>query len=384
MDHLGNQRPLRRRSRVLFANATADVGGAEQVILSLADQLPSLGFDVSYAFLRPGPLASTLKQRGLDVHVFPEEFRYRDVMSVLRCIRWLTERIRSTRANLLHSNLTAHFIGGWAARRAHVPELWHLHDYPFHFDPVHAFNRLVPADFCVFTTEFLKGGEPFLARGAHAVVKPNCIDVEKLRLAPTRPEAWERLDLQPQRYFLTVTRLQEHKGHIYLIEAAALIHKLHPEVKFVIAGRAKGAEQETYLARLKEQTQKAGLRDNIVFAGFVPEDDLPALFRGAIGLVHPAVTEGYGLVLLEAMAQGTPIVAASAAGPAEIIQDRRNGLLVPVRNSSRLYEAMMTLMHDKVMAETLGEQGGIDVNGMNSQVMAEEIASIYRSMLENA
>lgn len=384
MDYFGNQQPLRGRSRILFANATADVGGAEQVILSLADQLPSLGFDVSYALLRPGPLASTLERRGLDVHVFPEGYRYRDLRSVLRCIQWLTECIRSTKASILHSNLTAHFIGGWAARRAHVPELWHLHDYPFHFDPVHAISRMIPADFCVFTTDFLKGGEPRLARGAHAVVRPNCIDVEALRSAPTRPAVWERLNLQPQRYFLTVARLQEHKGHVHLIAAASLLHRVHPEVKFVIAGRAKGAEQEAYLARLLEQTEKAGLQESIVFAGFVPDEDLPALFRGAIALVHPAITEGYGLVLLEAMAHKTPVIAAAAAGPAEIIQDGRNGLLVPVKDGYALNGAMLALLDDKVMAERLGEQGGMDVNGMNSRVMAEEIASIYRSMLENA
>lgn len=372
------------RSRVLFANATADVGGAEQVILSLADQLPSLGFDVSYALLRPGPLVTTLEQRGLDVHVFSEDFRYRDLVSVGRCIQWLTECIRSTRASLLHSNLTAHFIGGWAARRAHIPELWHLHDYPFQFDPVHAFNRLIPADFCVFTTDFLKGGERFLARGAHAVVKPNCIDVERLRSAPTIPAVWERLELQPQRYFLTVARLQEHKGHVHLIEAAAFLNKLDPEIKFVVAGRAKGAEQESYLARLREQTTKTGLDGNIVFAGFVPDEDLPALFRGAIGLVHPAITEGYGLVLLEAMAHRTPVIAAAAAGPAEIVEDGRNGLLVPVRDSYSLYQAMVTLMQDKAMAKRLGDQGGMDVNGMTSQVMSQEISAIYRSMLENA
>ena len=50
-------------------------------------------------------------------------------------------------ADLLHSNLTAHFIGAWSARMTEVPELWHLHDYPFKFKPVHAINRLIGAGF---------------------------------------------------------------------------------------------------------------------------------------------------------------------------------------------------------------------------------------------
>jgi glycosyltransferase involved in cell wall biosynthesis len=370
------------RPRVLFANATGDVGGAEQVVLSLADLLPKLGIDVSYALLRPGPLVAVLQKRGANVHVFPEDFRYRDIGSVRRCISWLTACIRSTNADILHSNLTAHFIGGWAARKAHVPELWHLHDYPFHFDPVHTINRLISADFYVFTTDFLKSGEASLARRPHAVVKPNCIDVEKLQAAPTRPDVWQRLNIHPQSYFLTVARLQEHKGHVHLIDAALLLHQLYPEIKFLIVGGAKGTKQESYLSRLREQVANAGLQETVVFSGFIPDEDMATLFRGAIALAHPALTEGYGLVLLEAMAHHLPIIAAAASGPAEIIQHRKNGLLVPVADSHAIYQGMLELIQDQALTTALGDQGWIDVNKMSVHEMANQFAAIYQSMLE--
>jgi hypothetical protein len=96
---------------------------------------------------RPGALATLLQSRGIRVHVFPYKYRFRDVRSVWRCIQWLATCIRTDEADLLHSNLTAHFIGAWSARMTEVPELWHLHDYPFKFKPVHAINRLIGAGF---------------------------------------------------------------------------------------------------------------------------------------------------------------------------------------------------------------------------------------------
>ena len=367
--------------RVLFANATSEFGGAEQVVVSLAKRLPAYGVHVSFALLQPGPLEEILRSHNIEVHTFPEKYRFRNLFSVIRCIRWLTSRLRADQAQILHSNLTAHLVGSWAARRAGVPELWHLHDYPFHFDRVHAINRRLPADFYLFTTEFLKSGEPSLARHPHAVVHPDCVDVEKLRSAPEKPLVLAQLGLQHHRYFLTVARFQEHKGHRYLVEAAAQIINSHPEIKWVLAGRATGSDQETYLQGLKEQIASAGLQDRVILPGFVADEDLPSLFRGAISLVHPALTEGYGLVLLEAMAYGAPVIAAAASGPAEIIQNERNGLLVPTRDANALALAMERLIRDPELAARLRQQASLDVNERGVDAMVERTAALYREML---
>ena len=367
--------------RVLFANATSEFGGAEQVVVSLAKRLPAHGVHVSFALLQPGPLEEILRSENIEVHTFPEKYRFRNVFSVIRCIRWLTMRLRADRAQILHSNLTAHLVGSWSARRAGIPELWHLHDYPFHFDRVHAINRRLPADCYLFTTEFLKSGEPSLARHRHAVIHPDCVDVEKLRAAPQTFQVLKQLDLQPAKYFLTVARFQEHKGHRYLIEAAAQLSERHPEIKWVLAGRATGKDQKGYLEELKEQIRARGLHGRVILPGFVADEDLAALFRGAISLVHPAITEGYGLVLLEAMAYGTPVIAAAASGPAEIIQDEKNGLLVPTRDADALGSAMERIIVDTQLAYRVREQASQDVDGRGVDAMVEQTAALYREIL---
>jgi glycosyltransferase involved in cell wall biosynthesis len=367
--------------RVLFANVTADVGGSEQVLVSLAERLPSYGMEASFALFRPGPLAGLLQSRGISVHVFPYKYRFRDVRSVWRCIQWLAACIRTDEADLLHSNLTAHLIGAWSARMTKVPELWHLHDYPFKFDPAHAINRLIGANFYLFTTDYIKSGEPFLARRRHAVINPDCIDVSKLRCALEASSIHERLAVKPHAYFLTVARLQEHKGHKYLLEAAAQVAHAHPDIKWVIAGGASGPEQEDYLTELKNKVALLNLHDRVLLPGFIANDDLGPLFRDAVALVHPAVTEGYGLVLLEAMAHGLPVIAAASAGPAEIIQHEKNGLLVPVRDKDALVSAMNRLLEDPALAGRLRAQADVDVAQRSVDVMVRETVAVYRRIL---
>lgn len=357
------------------------MGGAEQVILALGERLPQFGVEASFALLRPGPLEKIAKDRGLAVHVFPEEYRYRDIGSVRKCIGWLADRIRDDKADILHSNLTAHFVGGWAARKAKVPELWHLHDYPFHFDIVHAISQRVPTSFAVFTTKFLESGEPLVARRPHAVVHPNCVDIEKIQATPGDPAVRERLGIGPGPYFLTVTRLQEHKGHPYLIDAAAKIAGEFSDVRWVIAGKAKGEEQETYFKSLQDQVKAKGLEGRVLFPGFIRDEDLVPLFREATALVHPAVTEGYGLVLMEAMAADIPVIAAAASGPAEIITDGINGLLAPVRDPDGLAAAMKRLLTDKALAAKLRTGAAADIANRSVVAMTRDTAAIYRQML---
>jgi glycosyltransferase involved in cell wall biosynthesis len=288
--------------------------------------------------------------------------------------------VRDEQADLVHSNLTAHFLGYWAARRAGVPELWHLHDRAESFDPVHAVSRRLPAAMALFTTEALAQSEPLLLRRPHAVVAPSCIDIEKLRLTPGDAAVRERLGLPPGPFFLTVARLQEHKGHSVLLDAAAKIAASHPEVRWVMAGKASGAEQEAYLERLRTKVQVLGLEGRVIFTGYVPDEEMVPLMREAIAMVHPARTEGYGLVLLEAMACRLPVLAAAASGPAGILVDDVTGLLVPVDDSDALAAGMVRLLSEPGLRERLRGAAEADVRTRSVDAMVEQTVAVYRRM----
>ncbi len=150
----------------------------------------------------------------------------------------------------------------------------------------------------------------------------------------------------------------------------------------MVAGKASGAEQQRYLDSLKSQVAQATLESRFRFLGFVSDADLAALRREAVALVHPAISEGYGLVLIEAMAVGTPVIAAAADGPAEIIHDGRTGLLVPVSDASALASAMMRILGEPSLGATLAAAAVRDVESHSIDTMVDETIHIYQTLLD--
>lgn len=116
-------------------------------------------------------------------------------------------------------------------------------------------------------------------------------------------------------YILFLSTLKPNKNIEGLLEAFTAVTKLHP-VKLVIAGR-KGWLFESIFAKVKE----LGLKERVIFTGFVDEDDVPALMKGARVFILPSFWEGFGIPVIEAMAVGTPVVVANAGSLPEIVGD---------------------------------------------------------------
>jgi len=366
---------------VLFVSSVAELGGAEQVMLAYARLLPERGYTTSLALMQPGGLADIARRQGIAVHVFPEHYRFRNAAMILRSIRWLRQVIRDTRADIVHGNHAVHPQVFFARLGTPALEIWHLFDFPYGRDLVDSIGtRLHPA-FVLFSTRKVQSGYPQLAPLPHGVVYPCCVDVAALQAEAPDPAVRERLGLGHQPFFLTVARLQPHKGHRYLIDAARDVAARYPEARWLVAGRASGAEQERYLASLREQVEAAGLSAHVRFLGFVADADLAALRREAIALVHPAISEGYGLVLIEAMAVGTPVIAAAADGPAEIIRDGETGFLVPVSDAKALADAMTRVFTEPQLCAAVSAAAVREVQGHNVEAMVDETARIYRALL---
>lgn len=366
--------------RVLLVSPVGVLGGAEQVFLGLAKYLPRWGVEPMLACLRPGPLVEQARRQGLTTHVF-RDHRFHQFGRVSQGVLWLTHLAREAKVDLLHSNYAAHLYGAPAGLLARVPELWHIHDYPYRRDALgHVIERL-PSRYVLFTTRRVKSGFPALQRRPHTVIHPACVEADRLRAIPHVREIRERLQLPPGPLFLTVARLQEHKGHRYLIDAVPSVLRSHPEAVFAVAGKASGAQQERYRDELMAQCSRLGVAERVRFLGYVAEPDLVSLYREAAALVHPATSEGFGLILLEAMALGAPIIAASADGPSELILPDRTGLLVATRDSAALAQAVVRLLESPALAETLRRQGQKFASRFQVDTMVEQTVAVYRELL---
>ncbi len=149
-------------------------------------------------------------------------------------------------------------------------------------------------------------------------------------------------------YVLYVGNLLPHKNVPRLIEAVARVAERIP-VRLVVAGTGRPAHLEPLIA-LAEGT---GAR--VEWKRYVPPDDLPALYRGARLLALPSLAEGFGLTALEAMACGTPVVAANTSSIPEVVGDA--GLLVDPREPAALADAILRLLTDEPLQKELSARG---------------------------
>ncbi len=372
----------KRLPHVLLVCPVADqIGGAEKVMLAIARELPSHGFSPVIAVMRPGVLVELARTQGTETYAFPEDHRYRDIGSIRRAASWLTDVARRTGASLQHATHTAHLYAYFASQSARIPELWHVHDLPSDGDPVSWLNRRLIPNHTLFTTKLVAEAYPRLLKHPYTVVLPTCVEPNVLRHRERRYDVRSRFGLPEGPMLLTVARLQAHKGHSYLVHAAAQVLRRRPDAVFAVVGTAKTRDQERYREELLVQAQRFGVSERVRLIGSVDDADLAELYRQSTALVHPAWSEGYGLVLLEAMSMGLPVIAAAAAGPAEILRNGNNGILVPVRDAAALADAVIQVISEDSLRSQLKAAGTVTVEQLTLHEMVTRTAVVYRQMI---
>lgn len=175
-------------------------------------------------------------------------------------------------------------------------------------------------------------------------VFPNTVDAEQLGADPdvTDEPLRARLDLGDSGpTLLTVARLatsEGPKGYDTVVQALPCLAEQFPNVRYVLAGRGPDANRVQALA------ESLGVGDRLLLPGFVSDDDLPALYRAADLFVMPSRKEGFGIVFLEAMACGTPVVAGNADGSADAVCDGELGAMVPPGDVDALADAILATL----------------------------------------
>ncbi|CAA2141142.1 glycosyltransferase family 4 protein [Hyphomicrobium sp. ghe19] len=151
----------------------------------------------------------------------------------------------------------------------------------------------------------------------------------------------DRLNIRGRRVILTVSRLaasEQYKGHDRIIDALPAIKQRVPDVVYVIAG--DGDDRE----RLQKTAEKLGVEDITLFAGHVPEHELPDYFRLADVFAMPSIGEGFGIVFLEAAACGLPVIAGNRDGSVDALADGAIGTLVDPEDAPQLVDAICDLL----------------------------------------
>ncbi|WP_158290238.1 glycosyltransferase family 4 protein [Ramlibacter sp. WS9] len=157
-------------------------------------------------------------------------------------------------------------------------------------------------------------------------VMPNTVD-PRFTPGPRSDALLDRYDLRGKKILLTVSRLaaaERYKGHDLVLSALAALKSQHPDLVYVIAGDGDD------LPRLQHLARDLGVAGNTRFTGFVKDEDLPDLYRSADVFVMPSTGEGFGIVFLQAIACGLPVIAADGDGSRDPLRDGADGALVTI------------------------------------------------------
>ncbi len=169
----------------------------------------------------------------------------------------------------------------------------------------------------------------------------NGIDFDRAKLSgkDARTRVRREFHAEDSHLLIIAARLHPEKGHHYLFEALPEIkRRVGRPVRLLVAGAG------SFDAAYREEVRALGCGEMVSFLGF--RKDLPDLIASSDLLVLPSVAEAFGLVLTEAIYLGTPVVATRVGGIPEIVEDEREGLLVPPADSAALADAIAKLLND--------------------------------------
>lgn len=204
-------------------------------------------------------------------------------------------------------------------------------------------------------------------------------------------EAKEVIGVPPDdRLLLFVGRIEPLKGIDTLIEAIALMRQKgvfdkHPLCLSVIGGEPSLSPQtiSAEMARLQSMRERYDLGDLVAFLGKRGQDTLPYYYSSADAVVVPSHYESFGMVALEAMACGTPVVASQVGGLAFLVQDGETGYTVPVDDPQALAERLTRLIEDPALRDQMGKQAATIAREYAWEKIAARIVKVYENALMN-
>lgn len=216
------------------------------------------------------------------------------------------------------------------------------------------------------------------ARPETIAVVPCGVDLD-LFMPMDKDAARRRLGLRDgERIILFVGRIEPLKGIDILISAAA---QLHEEENFRVLIVGGDARAEAQIAELRRLAQELDVDHHISFVGAVEHSELPMYYNAADVCVVPSFYESFGLVAVESMACGTPVVASRVGGLTTTISDGETGYLIPWRCPEPFAERLELLLDNDELRASFGRAGRETVERYRWANVADAVAELYDSLL---
>ncbi|WP_063005730.1 glycosyltransferase family 4 protein [Nocardia salmonicida] len=373
-------------TRAVFLAHTAAPSGAELATLRLLDALRATGrYQVTMIYTEDGPMVARMRARDIETRIVTGRFDSRAMrigtgvlglltgfLALLRLGWAVGAVVAETRADVVVAESTkALVLGAVAARRARVPLVWQVHDRvsPDYFGRVPALAiRVLARLVCRGQLANSRATAATLPAGLSTAIAYPGVELPATPADPRTRSAAEAV-------VVVVGRLSPWKGQDVFLRAIAAL-RVRPARVVLVGGTFFG--EESYRAQLEKLAAELGVAAE--FTGHV--DDPAEYLTTADILVHCSVLpEPFGQVVVEGMAAGCAVVAATPGGPAEIIDTGVDGLLVPGGDVGALTAALDTLLHDPADRARLALAGRDRARDFDIHTSARTVADFLDTMV---
>jgi glycosyltransferase involved in cell wall biosynthesis len=361
--------------RILQLISSTGYYGAESVVATLAEKLPSVGIDSVVGHIRyGGSKVLCLENHLRNCEVIPFEHTTRFDLGVVQSLR---KELKRRRIDAIHSHgYKPDFYGGLAAKLSKIPimstcHLWTkatpaLRKYA-NLDAMilRRFDKVIAVSEPIFH-ELQLAGVP--ARNLALI--PNGISTGRFSTAAPVYRAL----FDPDAFiFGMACRQVEAKGVDLLLRAIPRVSNLAPSARFLIAGDGPRLTQHAELAR------SIGVYDKVIFLGRC--NSMPEFYASLNTFVMPSRDEGLPIALLEAMASGRMVIATDVGSVSSVIRDQVNGLLIPQDNLDSLILAMLSAVSNRDHLSRFGNAAQTQVSSNYSYGrMVRRYAELYQEM----
>lgn len=392
----GGVRP-KARVNVLFVNHTGQVSGAEKSLLEVLRAMPPTILPL--VACPDGPLVREIAETGVERVPLPGTDgslklhpRYTTVALWRIAHGAIAVRAIASRHGIavVHANsIRAGLLTTLAARLGGPPNIVHLRD------------RLPPSRVSTLTLRVIAKADALVANSRYTatslreagVTPPARVLGNPVDLIRFDPETVDRrvaratLGLREADFVVAVlAQITPWKGQDDAIRAVAEVRLKYPNVKLLLVGSAKFVAKATrydnlaYLDHLQRLVAELDLDEQVRFLG--ERDDVPTVLGATDALLVPSWEEPFGRTVIEAMAMEVPVIATDVGGPAEVVSDGEDGLLLAPRDPHAWATAISTLIESPAMRERIARNGRLRSCAFGADAHAKALVNLYQDVLD--
>ncbi|MCI7812780.1 MAG: glycosyltransferase family 4 protein [Lachnospiraceae bacterium] len=339
--------------KILFVHSSAELYGSDRSLLNIVKYLDKKTIQIFVILPCHGPLEEQMQQvPNVYVEISQLAVLRRKNLSVRGSIeyinsfrksyRYLKLFIQEKKIDAVYTNTSVIFPGAVAAKHTGIGSVWHVREIMK--------NRMEN----IVISKMISHYADVVIANSRETAKALKIPQNKIRVIYNAVEEKENAQIVPHDR-LTVGmagRINRWKGQKLFVDAAEQVHREFPEAVFKLAGCAYTGEE--YLEKeLREYIHSKGLQNVVTLCGQI--EDMDSFYSSLDVFVLPSIhPEPFGLVIIEAMEYGLPVIATNHGGPTEIIQDGVDGYLVDHLSCEEMACRIMELLKDEKMRRDMG------------------------------